>query len=80
MTDSIFLDRDACYTLTPDGPKKISGYKTIATLPDGDWVMAAFGGKVIVIADRSGKHLPFVAYDDKIEQMKINEIEDGGSK
>lgn len=73
MTEPIFLKDDDCYALTPDGPKKLSGFKSIGELPEGDWVMAAFGGKFIVIADRTGKNLPYVAYDDKLEQMHIND-------
>ena len=68
----LFLSHDGCYALTSEGARRISGFKHIGELPEGDWVMAAFGGKFIVIADRSGKNLPYVAYDDKLEQMQIN--------
>ena len=72
MSDPIFIDKDGISAITPEGIKRLWGFEPIMQLPDGfDPVMAVFQKEVIAMADRSGKHLPYVIYKDKIEQMKI---------
>jgi len=71
MSEILFQSTDGCYAITPDGMKKLSGYDCLGKLPDGDWIMNVFDGKFVVIADRSGKNLPYVSYGNKLEQMKL---------
>ena len=72
MTERFFQAQDGMKVISSTGEVlALKGVNIIGDIPEGDWVMAVMFKTIIVLADRSGKNLPYIIYKDQMEQMKI---------